>query len=263
MRLQITKRGRRLAYLGVGVYVIFLFASIPASFLTRFVLPSIAAAKTIKLQGVSGSLWDGQAINASINRFNLGRLQWELSGWGLLLGNVNLDLQVASDDLNGSGHVSMGFGGSVNAENIQMSFPAENLSPLFYGFPISFSGELKGNITSLEIEPGRSLKGQGRIVWQSAALRSPQSIELGDYLVTLEPLNRGTKLVIKDSNQGPIETNLTLQVKGTGDYKLNGWLKPRDASQQHITEALRLIGRADNTGRYWIVRTGTLNGWRR
>ena len=262
MRLKITRRARKLIYLGTGLYFVFLFYTIPASFLTRYVLPTIPAVKGVELKGVSGSIWEGQALNANINRLNLGKLRWELNGWALLLGDVDLALDFASNVSRGSAEISVGLGGSLQAENIQAQFPAEILTPLFYGFPVSFDGELTGNISSLQLEPGRVINSKGRIVWRTATLRSPQHVELGDYLVVLEPNNRGTKLVIRDNNQGPVETNLTIHVKGTGDYKINGWLKPRDDSQQQITEALRLIGRADNSGRYWIVRNGLINGWR-
>lgn len=262
MRLRITKRGRRLAYLGIVLYLVFLFISIPASFLTRYVLPAIPAAKSVELHSVSGSIWQGQAINANVNRFNLGQLNWELSGWGLLLGDIDLDLRFRDNDTNGSGSLSVGFGGAIDAEDVTVKFPAEALTPLFYGFPVSLSGELNGNIKTLELEPGRTIKTTGRIVWRSASLRSPQNIDLGDYVIVLEPSNRGTKFTINDSNKGPIETNITLTIKGNGEYRLNGWLKARDEEQQHITEALRLVGRADNSGRFWVTRNGLLRGWR-
>jgi len=260
VRIKITKQGRRLIYIGVTLYFIFLFYTIPASFMTRYILPSVSATKAVELTGVTGSIWQGQAGNANINRLDLGKLKWKLSGWGLLFGDIDLDLNFASEVSQGSANLSIGLGGSIEAEDIQARLSADMLTPLFYGFPVSFDGEINGNISSLEIEPGQRITGKGRIVWRAATLRSPQNLELGDFLVTLEPNNRGSKLTIKDTNKGPVEANLTIHLKGTGEYKINGSLKPRDDSQQQITEALRLIGRADNSGRFWVVRNGVLKG---
>jgi len=262
MQLRISKQTRRLIYLGLAVYLIVLFNNIPASFLSRYLLPALPVGKLVNLEGVKGSIWRGTAMNASVDRVNIGKLSWDLSGWGLLLGHINLTLDFHSPVSKGHGRVSIGLGGSVSAEDIQAQFPAEILTPLFYGFPISFDGELHGNIISLDLEPGRTLNCKGRILWRAAALRSPQHVELGDFVVALEPNNLGSKLEIKDGNTGPVQADLNIHLKGSGEYKLNGWLKSRDESQQHIAEALRLIGRADNSGKYWLTRNGALRGWK-
>jgi len=259
--MKITKNGRRLLILGIGAYIVFLLASLPASFLTRYILPSLKPAGMIKLQSVHGSVWKGEAMNATVNQFSLGHLDWKLNGWGLLLGDLDLKLAFKNDNSRGSGLLSLGFGGSTEAEDIELQFPAEVLQPLFYGMPISFSGDLRGSIKSLELRPGKVLKGDGRVVWQSAALRAPQNIELGSFLIALEPVNNGTKLKITDQQQGPVVTDIGITVNGNGEYKLNGWMQARDESQQHITEALRLIAKADSSGKFWVSFNGKLRGW--
>jgi general secretion pathway protein N len=261
-RLRITKTGRRLIYLGVGAYLIFLLHALPASFLTHYILPAIPAARDINLQGVHGSIWQGQAAEARISNFSLGKLQWDVRSWGLLLGKLKLHLKADQDNMHNSAYLSLGLGGSITADDINMQLPATSLMPLMYGYPLSISGELRGNLKQVVLERGRVLQAQGRIVWQNAALRAPQNIDMGDYLITLEPVNLGSKIVIKDQGQGPVQTDITISTKGNGDYRVNGWLKARDASQQSITEALRLIGRGDNSGRYWLNMSGKLRGWK-
>lgn len=260
-RVKVTKTGLRLIYLGIAAYLVFLFHALPASFLTRYILPAVPAARAVSLQGVHGSIWQGQAADARIANFNLGKLQWELRSWGLLLGKLKLHLTFNQDNLNGNAYVSVGMGGSLSAEDVNLQFPAENLMPLLYGYPISIAGELRGNLKEVTIKRGRVLQAQGRIVWKNAALRAPQNIEMGDYLITLEPVNLGSKVVIKDQGQGPVETEITIIARGTGDYRMNGWLKARDPGQQSITEALRLMGRPDNSGRYWVGYNGKLRDW--
>ena len=93
MALKITKHGKRLIILGVVCYVIFLFVTLPASFLTGYILPSIKSAQLIKLQSVHGNIWNGHATHARVDSFNLGKLDWRLSPWGLLAGDVDLNLK--------------------------------------------------------------------------------------------------------------------------------------------------------------------------
>lgn len=261
-RLRITKNGRRLIYVGIASYLLFLVHALPASFLTRYILPSLSASRMVQLQGVSGSIWQGKAANARVSNFNLGKLHWDLHSWGLLLGKLKLSLVFGQGDVQGNADVSAGMGGVVSANDVNLQFPAENLMPLLYGYPISISGMLRGNLKQVAIERGRVLQAQGRIVWQDAAIRAPQNLEIGDYLITVEPINLGSKIVIKDQGQGPVRAEITVFVKGSGDYRLNGWLMARDPNQQSVTEDLRMIGRPDNSGRYWIGFNGKLSGWK-
>ncbi|MEJ2390283.1 MAG: type II secretion system protein N [Gammaproteobacteria bacterium] len=233
-RIRITKNGRRLIYVGIAAYLVFLLHALPASILTRYVLPSLDRSHDLRLQGVRGTIWQGEAINASVSNFNVGKLNWDLNSWG-----------------------------AVQAEDVNLQLPAENLMPLFYGYPVSVAGMLRGNLKQVSVERGRVLQAQGRIVWQNASIKAPQNIEMGDYLITLEPVNLGSKMEISDQGRGPIQAKITIFVKGTGEYRLNGWFKSRDPNQQDITEALRLIGRPDSSGRYWVRINSRLRGWRK
>jgi len=261
MNFKIGKRGRQLIYIGVIAYILFLIATIPASFLSGYILPSIQSARMVKLNSMHGSIWKGYAVNANVNRLDLGRLDWNTSVWGLLLGDVDMKLKFNNGDARGSGYLSMGFGGKISAEDVDMQFPSEMLQPLIYGMPISISGNLRGNIKSFEYRQGKIFKNEGRIVWRSAALRAPQNIELGDFLIILEPVNNDTKIKITAEKNSPVVADIGINVKGNGEYRLNGSLEARDQSQQHITEALRMIGRADSSGKFWVSYAGQMRGF--
>lgn len=259
---KITRNGRRLIYLGVAAYLVFLLHALPAGILTRYILPRIDKSHSVRLVGVNGSIWQGTAVDANVANFDLGKLDWNLRSWGLLLGKLKLRLDFGQDDVQGNAYVSVGMGGAVNASDVNLQLPAVKLMPLFYGYPVSISGMLKGNLVKVALVRGRIINARGRIVWQNAAIHAPQNIEMGDYLITLEPVNTGSKIVIKDEGRGPIEANLTVFVEGNGQYRVKGWLKSRDPNKQSISETLRLVGRPDNAGHYWLNFNGRLRNWR-
>lgn len=261
-RLRITRNGRRLIYLGVAAYLVFLLHALPASIFSRFILPRIDRSHSVRLEGVHGSIWHGSAVDARLSNFDLGKLEWNLHSWGLLLGKLKLRLNFGQDDVQGNANVSIGMSRALSAEDVNLQLPAARLMPLFYGYPVSVSGMLKGNLVQIALERGRVINAQGRIVWQNAAIRAPQNLDLGDFLITLEPVNTGSKIVIKDQGRGPIQSNLTVYVQGNGQYRLKGWLKSRDPNQQAISETLRLFGRPDSSGHYWINFNGRLRNWR-
>lgn len=262
-RLRITKNGRRLIYVGIAAYLLFLIHALPAALLTRYILPKTDVAREVHLQGMHGSIWQGEATDARLANFDLGKLQWNVHSWGLLLGKLKMHLKFGQDSVHGNANVSVGIGGAVNADDVNLQMPAEKLMPLFYGYPFSMSGMLRGNLKQVAIEQGRVLQAQGRIVWQNASIRALQNMDLGDTLITLKPVNLGTKIVIKDQGRGPIQTEITVFTKGSGDYRINGWLKARDPNQQATVEVLRPFGRPDSSGRHWISFNGRLPGWKK
>ena len=259
MAMKITKQGRRLFLLGLASYLVFMFVSVPASFLTRYILPRVEAARSLKLQNVHGSIWNGEANDARLASFDLGKLDWELSGWGLITGNVKLKLKAKNESSHASGHVTLGFDGMFDASDVALAFPAETLQPLFYGFPISIAGEVSGRLEQLSYLEDELLIAEGRLLWQGAALRAPQNIELGDFEINFTPHNNGSKIKLTDRGDGPVKAEINVRIDGKGKYGMNGWLQARDASQQHITEALRVLGRADNSGRYWVAYSGSFS----
>lgn len=261
-RLRITRNGRRLIYLGIAAYLVFLLHALPAGFLVRYIMPRIDSSHSVRLDGVHGSVWQGSAVDANVANFDLGKLKWNLHSWGFLLGKLKLQLNFGQDDVQGNANVSVGLSGAMSANDVNLQLPASRLMPLFYGYPVSVSGMLKGNFVRVALTRGRVINAQGRIVWQNAAIRAPQNIDMGDFLITLEPVNTGSKIVIKDQGRGPIQANLTVFVQGNGKYRVKGWLKSRDPDQQSISETLRMFGRQDSSGHYWINFNGRLRGWK-
>ena len=257
------KKLRRYLLLGVLCYILFVFISLPASVLVRQVFAKMEATQKLYLQNVHGTLWKGESLNAHYGQVNLGKLDWKLNPFGLLLGNLDLDLRFGQQNTQGRGELALGFGGKLLVEDVDVRMPAGDLAPLFYGYPaVNFSGNVLGKLNQLEIKQGSTFKGKGRIVLQQAQLVAPHNIELGDLLIELEPQNANTKIAISDQGEkGQLKIDLKFEIHGTGKYRWEGTLKPRDMSDEKLAELLKFIGRADSNNNYWISRSGQLAGW--
>lgn len=264
---KLNKQVRNYILIGIGCYLVFLLVSLPAGILANYVLPSIDATKKINLQNVQGTVWRGKSLQARVQNFKLGKLDWDLSVWSLLLGKIRLDVGVSDDQHKGSGDIAIGLGGSLDLEDVDFRFPAETLMPLFYGFPIAINGNVLGRINSAELEPGEILKADGRVIWQGAGLTAPQNMDLGDFVVQMKPQNTGTHLIIKDQNS-PVKTDLVIEINGNGQYHVKGSLAARDSRRQDISAALRLLptmgwsGRTDQDGKFQFNHKGKLRNWK-
>lgn len=247
--------------LGVAFYVLFLIIYLPASLFSGYVSGKLAAAG-IQLQNVRGTLWQGEALDARIGRVALGRLKWDLSSFGLLVGNLDMDLDFARQDTQGKGNVVLGFGGGLQMHDLDVRMPAEGMGSLFSGLPVSFSGNLLGRITELDVRKGEMFKGKGRIVWQQAALVAPQAADLGDVLIELKPDNNNTRISISDQNErGQLKINLEYMINANGKYRWDGTIGPRGNTPDKLLELLKFLGSPDSNGVYRISRSGQLAGW--
>ncbi len=257
------KKLRRYLLLGVLTYILFIFISMPASVLVRQVFTKLNATQGLRLQNVHGTLWKGEALDARYGQMKLGKLDWDMNAFGLLLGNLDLDLRFGQQNTQVRGGLALGFGGQLRVDNVDLRMPAGDIAPLVYGYPaVNFSGNVLGKINQLEIKQGNMFKGKGRIVWQQAVLVAPHNIDLGDLLIELEPQNSNTRITISDQGEkGQLKVDLKFEILGTGKYRWEGTLSPRNAGDEKLIELLRFVGRPDSNKNYWVSRSGQLAGW--
>jgi hypothetical protein len=103
-----------LAYLG------FLLAQLPASLVVRHLpLPP----NLVRLEGVSGTLWSGQAARVQYASESLTQLRWDLDGWSLLRLAPEVSVRFGErSGLNGQG--ILGWNGAAFGRDITLNAPA-------------------------------------------------------------------------------------------------------------------------------------------
>ena len=181
----------------------------------RWAMPWLAPRMNgIRLQEVSGLLWNGQAGQVlSARGENLGRLDWQLSRRALFGDNR---LQV---NLQGP---RVGFAGRMNGRNaadalwtdVQMHadldlFGASLLLPL--GQP---SGVIDITAKQIQLRGGWPVTLDAQLQWQGALVRTPRhgELPLGDLQMTLQGGNGVIEGHLHDSGQGPLRIDGQLQL---------------------------------------------------
>lgn len=266
MRLPISKR--TLAYIGLGLlaYGVFLVASAPASLLTRYIVPNTPVSQRLALEGPRGSVWNGEVASAQFAHLDLGRMHWQINTLPLALGRLDADVRFDGDANKGHGNVMLGLSRQFEAEDVYLSLPAEQLIPfipVLQRFRINAAGELQASLDQARVVPGETLNARGRIVWRDARLLVPYNMDLGNFVATLAPEGEGARIEVEDQGEaGPVMLKATVQVTGEGAFDVRARLKARDTSQQHITSALRALGRPDGEGWVSVTRKGVLPGWK-
>ncbi|MCW9089051.1 MAG: type II secretion system protein N, partial [Gammaproteobacteria bacterium] len=81
--------------LGLVAYGLFLLLLFPAHFAWSFAAePLRQQLPQIEIAGVSGRLWQGEAVSVRYNSRQVGRLQWRLKPLSLLSGKLGLPISL-------------------------------------------------------------------------------------------------------------------------------------------------------------------------
>lgn len=259
-KIRFNRRAATLIALGVLAYCYFLVVNLPAGAAYKYFIAPLDRGKKVNLQGLSGTLWQGQAAQARIASLNFGKLNWDLQVLSLFTGKLGLDLLTVGNDSRIEGRVKAGSGRTLYLDNLHGKIPAQMLMPLFYGFPVAITGQISADIKHARIAQGERLTLEGKMVWHAAALTAPQAVELGDLFVAMRPDKDGTKLLLSDQG-GPLTLDGTIQVRHNGQYKLNIYLGTRDNNQTALANGLKMLGRTNPQGKVLVSRTGKLKNW--
>jgi len=259
-KIKLGKRGVGLIVLGVTAYCYFMLVNFPASASYKYFIVPFDRANKISLQGLSGTLWAGQAAQARIASLNFGKLNWDLQLLSLFGGKLGIDLLTEGKDSRIEVRAKGSIDKTLYLDKLQGKLPAQSLMPLLYGFPVAIAGQISADIKHAEIKQGKRIDVEGKMIWHQAALTAPQAVELGDLFVALRPDKNGTKLLLSDQG-GALTLDGTIQVKHNGQYKMNVYLGTRDKNQTALANGLKMLGRTNPQGKVLVSRTGRLRNW--
>lgn len=247
-------------YLLVGVvaWLIFLVWRLPANVAYSFV--NEQGNLPVRLAGVEGTLWQGEAGQLVYQKQALATASWELSPLSLLLGSLNGEVLLNQSDAYIQTDIQRSLtGGATELSAVEGRIPLAVLQPYLKNVPVPLEGMLSLKLNALTIgESGIIEHADGRIVWHQAGVSAPQQLALGDLQMNLKPNAEGEiEGEISDSG-GPLRLNASLILSKNGDYQLSGQLKGSETAPKELTQSLSLLGKQDSQGFYSFSFSGKL-----
>ncbi len=249
-----------LSAVGLVAYAGFLLATLPAAFIWQY-LPT---GNKVSLQGLSGTLWSGQArqvtINNGPNRIQLPVVNWNWQPSALLSGHLAANIQLGniSSVIEGRGHVAYGLDG-IRLNDVQVDTSAGWISQFMEK---KIPGELSGNISltadNLQIQNGRCLDLSGSLELTDSMISGPMgSIDLGESDASIKC--KGNKLLISLNQSSPdFQTTADISLSKAGQYSLTGHLSKGNDIDSKLEQGLMLLGSPDAEGRYPIDFQGRI-----
>src|SRR5262245_27894656 len=116
------KRLWPLVALGIGAYVVFVLATLPAS-----VVLNRLGSLGVNAAAVSGTIWNGSAEVLEVQGMTVGKASWRLRVLPLFTGRLSADVRLNGSDGSAQGRVTIAPGGRLALDQFNASLPIGSL----------------------------------------------------------------------------------------------------------------------------------------
>jgi len=243
------RQGPILAVVGAAVFVGVVVATLPASLLVNRLPPDL------KVEGASGTIWNGGADSIRLRGTPLGSFSWSLEPGALLKGELAFHIDVARSDGFVRGRIALTAGGALTGEDLALELPLTALHP---GSQQDWQGDLVGTVRSARLEHGWPVAVIGEFTMRG--LTPPGSeIPIGDYQLEFDgKADTPQQLVgrVRDLS-APLLVRAQLVIRRDRSYALEGEVTPRPDAPPDVTRAVAYLGAPDKSGRRAFEITGT------
>jgi general secretion pathway protein N len=243
------RQGVVIAAVGAAVFVAVGLATLPASLLVGRLPPDL------KVEGVSGTVWNGGADAIRLRGAPLGALSWSVEPAALLAGEFAYHIEVTRADGYVRGRIGATAGGALSGRDIGLELPLTTLHP---GSAKDWRGSLHGTVQSVRLERGWPVALVG--AFQMTGLTPPSSdLPIGDYALEFDGrADTPSQLVgrVRDLN-APLVVRAQLVLRRDRSYALEGEVTPRPDAPPDVSRAVAFLGAPDAAGRRTFEITGT------
>lgn len=231
--------------LGVAAYLIFLLATLPADYVAGWTSKYFPA---IRLSGVSGSVFSGQAQQLRYAGRPLGAIEWHFDWLAPFTFTLGYRVRLHDDSRDLEGRVDTRFG-AVYLRSLSGRLPVVALDPWSPLPTHSLEGNLNLALKQLSFKDDRLTGAAGEVDLSEAVLKWPTSYTLGSFRLLLTNAGAGVRATADDVNS-PLSLHADLSLSPTGAYKLTGTLAAHDPGDTATRNLLANLGHPDSTGRY-------------
>lgn len=225
----------------VILYLVFIVVQLPAKIIPYFI-PSNAG---VKLIGLEGSLWNGEAVQISYqNQYKFNRVKWSVSWFSLFLLKIKLNVSFNNNnhELSGKGAVSMGIFGISLDDVIFKGDAKEIINFLGQNVPAKVSGYVSIFIKKAKQGTPYCSELNAQINWKKASISSDFGlVNLNNPIVNVQ-CDKGEVVAKLSQDSNEIKTNVTARLKAGYLYQVNGSIKGKDKLDPNIKQAISWIG---------------------
>lgn len=234
------RAAKGLVILGAAALLIALLAGFPARLVYGWVSP-----QGLALEGVSGSVWRGNATAATVGGIYLTDVSWSFRPGALLGGHIGYAVQAQPVAGFLEADVAVSPGGIVTLRHTSATLPLVSLSNAVALSGIE--GALNLQIERAVIEAGMPRAVDGNVTVTRLLVRPLAPTPLGDYRADLETRDGVITGTVNDLS-GVLDVSGRIELHEDGRYSMVGRVAPTPEAPASVIQQLEYLGSPDADG---------------
>ena len=241
---------KKIIFIGLLSFLAAALWQLPLSFANPYIAKYVNG---VKLQDVSGTVWNGEAKHLIANNIDFEKVKWTVKPLQSLTSlSLKFDFDIKGQDLNANGLAGITPSRTLILDKTQFELNASYLNKRQRFAKLS--GDIKGNIKHAELHQKDLPIVNGIIDWKEAALNSPIKLTQGDYHAIITPESGDMNIKISSSD-APVELSGEIKLNKEWIYNTDLKLKSDDPS---INSMIGLLGKKHSDGSINIKQKGDL-----
>jgi general secretion pathway protein N len=247
---------RNLILLGISSFSATAIWNIPAAFAYQY-----APLKNIQVNGLSGTVWNGEAKEVVTKKLTLNNISWSVDLLKSLTSlGLKSNIEIQDPDITFKGLAGFNISQTISLDDAQIETTGAFASK--FQKLAKLRGDIKGSIKHFEMAKGKLPVLDANYQWKQGELLSPMRIQpAGDYSVIIKPSDNGLTANIGSSN-APLELSGDAKIDTNWKYKTNIKIKAANASGRGTMNMVKMaVGRLENDGSAIIKQQGQLQAF--
>ena len=208
----------------------------------------------VKLSGVQGTVWSGNAREFSTNGVYLRDLTWRMRPLQLVTGKAVYDISGSPVSGFFESEIALGLGGMLTLQNLSASVPlqmfaaAANIDGLSGGASLKFE--------RLELESGRPTVMDGTVDVANLVVPVLSSASIGGYRAEFFTQNNGIVASIEDTD-GVFDLAGSLQLNADNSYAFLGQVVAKPHAPESLKRQIRFLPVVNDRGQHELRLEGS------
>lgn len=225
---------------GLATFIIGIAITFPARIAYSWLAP-----QELRLSGIAGTIWNGQAAEGSAAGIYLRNLHWSFRPFSLIRGQLAYGIE--SDSAFGfvRGNVSVGVGGMVSVQDFASTVSLQEFSDLFQ--LQGFEGTLQLDFDSLVIRDGLPTEASGSVRLSNLLAPHISPLAIGDYAAEFSSNADGILASVEDLS-GVLDVAGTITLGTDRSYAFIGKVAALPEAPPGLSNQLQFLGSPDERG---------------
>lgn len=241
---------KRLLVVGVATFILGAVLMFPARLAYSWFVPD-----TVKLNGISGTVWSGKANEGSASGLYFTSLNWTFRPLALFTGKLKIDAELKTTAGPVSGAVAAGLTGALTFTDLAGSLALASVHPALQSNGIG--GQLNVRMDRLVLDGGLPVEAAGKITVANLTARAWGTGSLGNFSADVSTDDNEITALVEDVG-AIIGLSGTITLTPDRAYLFSGFVSANDETPAALNRNLRLLGSPDASGRRQFRFEGAL-----